>query len=174
MYVLRIRRYLKVNSSMSIAHHKREIHFGTRVHMHPVCFSKFKKYENISRKSEKNWTQTYASKEHSWKFRQKITKFLLCAKKTNFWQKTFEKLLFSVDFFYECPLLAYVCVQFFSDFFEIFSYFLNFEKHTGYICTRVPKWISFFCSYCLHGKTVFLCMFYLFPDWIRPVSNPNL
>ena len=33
---------------------QREIHFGSRVHMHPVWFSKFKKYENISKKSEKN------------------------------------------------------------------------------------------------------------------------
>ena len=30
----------------------------------------------------------------------------------------------------------------FSIFFEAFSYFLNFEKQTGCICTREPKWIS--------------------------------
>ena len=36
-----------------------------------------------------------------------------------------EKLVFSVEFFHECSTLAYVCVQYFSDFSEAFS---NFEK----------------------------------------------
>ena len=30
-----------------------ERRFGTRVHLHPVLFSKFEKYENASKKSEK-------------------------------------------------------------------------------------------------------------------------
>ena len=36
-----------------------------------------------------------------------------------------EKLVFSVEIFHECSTLAYVCVQFFSDFSEAYS---NFEK----------------------------------------------
>ena len=56
-----------------------------------------------------------------------------------------EKLLFSVKKFHECSLLTYVCVKFFSDFLEVFSYFLNFKKHSRCICTREPKWISGNC-----------------------------
>ena len=53
----------------------------------PVCFSKFKKYENTSKKSEKighKHTQVMNTREN---FQQKITNFLLCAKKTNFCPK---------------------------------------------------------------------------------------
>ena len=46
---------------------KGEWRFGARVHLHPVLFSKFEKYENASKKSEKNWAETYTSVEHSCK-----------------------------------------------------------------------------------------------------------
>ena len=75
--------------------------------MHLVCFSKFKKYENISKNSEKighKHTQVTNTRKFS-----RVFVTCLCL----------------------CPI--------FSKKFEIFSYFLNFEKHTGYICTRVPK-----------------------------------
>ena len=39
-----------------------------------------------------------------------------------------EKLLFSVENFHGCSTLAYVCVQFFADFYEAFS---KFEKSKG-------------------------------------------
>ena len=61
-------------------------------------------------------------------------------------KKIGQKVLFPVEIFHECSLLAYVCVQFFSEFFEVFSYFLNFEKHTGCICTRVPKRLPQICD----------------------------
>ena len=37
-----------------------EIHFGSRVHMLLICFSKFKKYENTLKKSKTIWAKTYA------------------------------------------------------------------------------------------------------------------
>ena len=68
LHLLRIsvsQSWLWKQSNSNKEYYTPEIHFGTRVHLHPVCFSNFKKYENASKKSEKIWTQTYASNEHS-------------------------------------------------------------------------------------------------------------
>ena len=51
---------------------------------HPVCLLKFKKYENTSKNSEKIGHEHMQVKNTREKFRQKITIFMLCAKKTNF------------------------------------------------------------------------------------------
>ena len=59
----------------------RERRFGSRVHLHPVLFSKFEKYENASKKSEKNWAETYASVEPSCKISTENTNFSALCKK---------------------------------------------------------------------------------------------
>ena len=83
--------------------------------MHPVCFSKFKKYENILKKSEKighKHTQVTNTRKKIW---QKITNFLLCAKKTNFWQKWDLKSMFfgqKFVFFAQCGKFVIFCRKF--------------------------------------------------------------
>ena len=110
-----------------------EIHFGTRVHLHLVCFLIFQILKMLRKNLKKighKHTQVSNTREN---FRQKITIFLLCAKKTNFRQKLRSKkicFLSEICLFYTKQKNWYFLSKFFtsvrhlrmfvSNFFQIF------------------------------------------------------
>ena len=100
-----------------------EIHFGTREHLHPVCLFKFKKYENVSKNSEKNWTQTYASNEHPWKISTENTNFSALCKKDKFLTK--KNWYFLSTFYTSVRHLR----MFVSNFFQIFPKHIQILKN---------------------------------------------
>ena len=130
--------------------------------MHPVCFSKLKKREKTSKKSEKISTQTYASNEHSWKISTGNKNFAPFAKKTKSvaemrFKNTFfltriclfctghkncyflSKFFTSVHYLY---MFVSNCFQIFSKYFHIFLILKNIpgepkRNHTT-ICTEIP------------------------------------